>query len=162
MVNASIALQWRQNGHDGVSNQQPYDRLLNRLFRRRPKTSKLRVTGLCAGNSPVTGEFPAQGASNTENISIWWRHRDQYMRQYTRPSLVQGRLQAIIGTNDDLFLIAPLSPNVPTFTQRKEIAVWKIRANLSVPPYVATHLDCSMVNVCPHVAWDWGVFAWNR
>ena len=35
------------------------------------KTSKLRVTGLCAGNSPVTGEFPAQMASNTENVSIW-------------------------------------------------------------------------------------------
>ena len=27
-------------------------------------TSKLRVTGLCEGNSPVTGEFPAQRASN--------------------------------------------------------------------------------------------------
>ena len=34
------------------------------------KTSKLRVTGLCAGNSPVTGEFPAQRASNTEKVSI--------------------------------------------------------------------------------------------
>ena len=30
------------------------------------KTSKLRVTGLCAENSPLTGDFPAQGASNTE------------------------------------------------------------------------------------------------
>ena len=38
------------------------------------KTSKLRVTGLCAGNSPVTGEFPAQKASNAENVLIWWRH----------------------------------------------------------------------------------------
>ena len=37
-------------------------------------TSKLRVTGLCAGNSPVTGEFPAQRDSNAENDSIWWRH----------------------------------------------------------------------------------------
>ena len=35
------------------------------------KTSKLRVAGLCAGNSPVTGEFPAQMASNAENVSIW-------------------------------------------------------------------------------------------
>ena len=26
------------------------------------------------GDSPVTGEFPAQSASNTENVSIWWRH----------------------------------------------------------------------------------------
>ena len=35
---------------------------------------KLHVTGLCVGNSPVTGEFPAQRASNAENVSIWWRH----------------------------------------------------------------------------------------
>ena len=38
------------------------------------ETSKLRVTGLCEENSPVTGEFPAQRASNAENASIWWRH----------------------------------------------------------------------------------------
>ena len=45
------------------------------LFRRRwKKTSKLRVTGLCVGISPGTGEFPAQMASNAENVSIWWRH----------------------------------------------------------------------------------------
>ena len=55
----SAPLQWRHNEHGGVSNHQPYDCLLNRLFRRRSKkTSKLRVTGLCEGNSPVTGEFP--------------------------------------------------------------------------------------------------------
>ena len=29
-----------------------------------------------AGNSPGTGEFPAQMASNAENVSIWWRHHD--------------------------------------------------------------------------------------
>ena len=38
------------------------------------KTSSLRVTGLCAGNSPETGEFPPQKTSNAENDSIWWRH----------------------------------------------------------------------------------------
>ena len=42
------------------------------------KTSKLCVTGLCVGNSPVTGEFPAQKANNTENVSIWWNHRVQH------------------------------------------------------------------------------------
>ena len=72
-------LHWRHNGHDSVSNHQPYDCLLNCLFRRRSKIiSKLRVTGLCVGNSPVTGEFPAQMASNAENVSIWWRHHDCY------------------------------------------------------------------------------------
>ena len=70
-----ISLQWRHNERDGVSKHQPHDCLLNSLFRRRSqKTSTLRVTGLCAGNSPVTGEFPAQRASNAENVSIWWRH----------------------------------------------------------------------------------------
>ena len=64
------SLQWRHIGRDGVSNHQPHHCLLNRLFRRRSKkTSKVRATGLCAGNSPagnspVTGEFPAQRASN--------------------------------------------------------------------------------------------------
>ena len=36
---------------------------------------------LCAGNSPVTGEFPAQRASNTENASIWWRHHELQMAE---------------------------------------------------------------------------------
>ena len=68
-------LRWRHNERDGVSNNQPHDCLLISLFgRKSKKTSKFRVTGLCAWNSPVTGEFPAQRASNAENVSIWWRH----------------------------------------------------------------------------------------
>ena len=60
--NQSLPLLWRHNGRDSVSNHQSHDCLLNRLFRRRSKkTSKLRVTGLCAGNSPGTGEFPHKG-----------------------------------------------------------------------------------------------------
>ena len=71
----TIPLQWRHNGHDGVLNHQPHHCLLDRLFgRRSKKTSKLCVIGLCAENSPGTGEFPAQKASNAENVSIWWRH----------------------------------------------------------------------------------------
>ena len=70
-------LWWRHNERDSVSNHQPHDCLLNRLFRRRSKkTSKLRVTGLCVGNSPGTGEFPTQMASKAENVSIWWRHHE--------------------------------------------------------------------------------------
>ena len=73
----SISLRRRHNGHYSVSNHQARDCLLNRLFRRRSKkTSKLRVTGLCAGNSPRIGEFPAQMASSAENVSTWWRHHD--------------------------------------------------------------------------------------
>ena len=51
--------------------------LLNRLSRcRSKKTSKLRVTDLCEGNSPMTGEFPAQRASDAKNVSIWWHHHE--------------------------------------------------------------------------------------
>ena len=53
---------------------QPFSR------RRSKKTSKFRVTGLCVGNSPGTGEFPAQRASNAENVSIWWRHHENIIQ----------------------------------------------------------------------------------
>ena len=63
VVTQPTPLLWRHNEHDSVSNHQPHDCLLNHLFRRRSKkTSKPRVTGLCVGNSPGTGEFPAQKA----------------------------------------------------------------------------------------------------
>ena len=55
-------LRWRHNDQDGVSNHQPHGCLLNRLFRRRSnKTSKLRVTGLCVGNSPGPVNSPHKG-----------------------------------------------------------------------------------------------------
>ena len=49
-MQVSTSLLWRHNGLDGVSNHQPHDCLLNRLFRRKSKkASKPRVTGFCAG-----------------------------------------------------------------------------------------------------------------
>ena len=70
------SLQWRYNERGGVPNHRRLDCFLNRLFRRRSKKiSKHPVTVLCEGNSPVTGGFPSQRASNyAENVSIWWRH----------------------------------------------------------------------------------------
>ena len=59
---AGLTLHWRHNDHDGASNHQPHGCLLNRLFRRRSKkTSKLRVTGLCVGNSPGPVNSPHKG-----------------------------------------------------------------------------------------------------
>ena len=95
-----ISLQWRHNGHDSVSNHQPHNCLLNRSFRRRSKkTSKLRVTGLCEGNSPVTGEFPAQMANNAENVSIWWRHHG-LRATAERHSDMASDLIAILGSSE--------------------------------------------------------------
>ena len=63
-----MSLQWRHNGpSSGVSIHQPRHCLLDRLFMRwSKKTPKLHVDGLCAGNSRVIGEFPAQMASSAE------------------------------------------------------------------------------------------------
>ena len=47
------------------------------------KTSKLHVIGLCAGNSPVTGEFLTKMASNAENVYIWWRHHVYWLNLVT-------------------------------------------------------------------------------
>ena len=65
IATSGMSWQWRHNERDGVSNIQPHECLLNRLFKRRSKkTAKLCVIGLCAGNSQVTGDFPAPTASN--------------------------------------------------------------------------------------------------
>ena len=32
------------------------------------------MLSLISARTPVTGEFPAQRASNAENVSVWWRH----------------------------------------------------------------------------------------
>ena len=93
---SNMTLRWRHNERDGVSNHQPHDCLLIRLFgSRSKKTSKLRVTGLCVGNSPGTGEFPAQMASNAENVSIWWRHHEtgiimQLVTDYAHGEYIKG------------------------------------------------------------------------
>ena len=81
MIHLLKTLQWRHDRRDGVSNHRRLDCLLNRLFRcRSKKTSKLRVTGLYAGKTPVTGEFPAQMASNAENVCFRWRHHDVVLK----------------------------------------------------------------------------------
>ena len=93
-------LQWRHNGRDSVSNHQPHHCLLNRLFRcRSKKTPKLRATSLCAGNSPGTGEFPAQMASNAENVSIWWRHHECWLISPCYPHCVSFQPQLTVEKN---------------------------------------------------------------
>ena len=83
------ALRWRHNERNGVSNRRRRNFLLKRLFRHKSKkTSKLRVTGLCTENSPVSGEIPAQMASNAKNVSIWWRHHGR-----NRPSVPTGNYE---------------------------------------------------------------------
>ena len=130
--------------------------------RRSKKTSKLRDTGLCAGNSPGIGEFPTQMAGNAENVSIWWRHHagtflfwatDYSPFNSLRPrdaskliiigpynGLSPGRRQAIIWTNTGILLIRTISQwnlNRDSYIFIRENAfeniVWKMVAILSWP-----------------------------
>ena len=90
------------------------------LFRSRSKkTSKLRATGLCEGNSPVTDKFPAQRASNAENVSIWWCHHDfqklfingipiDNISEYAFRGLPD--LQELVMTNCQLSVPPPIAP----------------------------------------------------
>ena len=60
--------------------------------------TNIRVTGLCEGNWPVTGEFAAQRASNTENVFIWWRHHEFRLLQLTSQLSDRFDILNIIGT----------------------------------------------------------------
>ena len=82
-------LQWRYNERTGVWNHRRLDCLLNRLIRHRSKkSSKLRVTGLCEGNPPITGDFPRKGSVTRkmfpfddiimQRVSIDLGHLNQY------------------------------------------------------------------------------------
>ena len=109
-----------------IAYQLPYHCLLNRLFRRRSKkTSKLRVTGLSAVNSPVTVEFPAQMASYAENVSIWWSHNGQW---WIRPIRI-GRLP---GSSISMYCALGLGGDVMSgpnlHKQLKKDTTWNIRS----------------------------------
>ena len=57
-----------------------YSAVYSGADQRKHKSSASLAFGLCAGNSPETGEFPAQIASNAENVSIWWRHHADHSK----------------------------------------------------------------------------------
>ena len=127
-----LTLQWRHNGHDGVSNHQPCDCLLNYLFSRRSKkTSKLRVPGLCAGNSPVTGEFPAQMASNAENVFIWWRHHEYHDHSYHGDTRT---ISEYSGFNTGRIVHIPYTPMV--------LHAHTVRQNILVQQYNVMDVRC--------------------
>ena len=54
----------------------PASPLFTQPFIRAQIKQTIKAPRHCAGNSPITVEFPAQMASNAENVSIGWRHDD--------------------------------------------------------------------------------------
>ena len=57
------------------------------------------------GKSPVTGELPAQMASNAENVDIWWRHHENINNVFVfisdQPSAIDLDLRWVQIQSDD-------------------------------------------------------------
>ena len=127
-----VPLLWGYNEHDGVSNHQPYDCLLNCLFRRiSKKTSKLRVTGLCAGNSPVNSPHKGPVMRKCFHLMTSSCHRKWWWRSFTPNGI----------TNVQWVNSSP--PGAPYIDQWIGSALVQIMAyRLSKPVLVYCQLDC--------------------
>ena len=130
-----LPLRWRHNGHDYVLNNQPHHCLLNGLFgRRSKKTSKLRVTGLCAGNSPGTVEFPAQMANIADNDSIWWRHNDRTHYVVLSCTLVEYQTK-INSVNPNLTISGHVNYQKHVTINKVNTHIWKTVTHILIRPF---------------------------
>ena len=119
----ALSLEWRHNGRDGVSNHQPHDCLLNSLFRRRSKkTSKLRVTCLWVGNSPVavmTSSCQKPGPwFNIKMSSYQYRNSHCGDKTILRPSYLHNGI-SYTGKMTYLYWISP------QWVKRNSSAIWE-------------------------------------
>ena len=139
-IDPRLSLLWRHSGGEGVSNHQPQDCLLNGSFRCRSKNaSKLRVTGLCAGNSPErNGEFPAQMARNAEKVSIWWLQHVERIRN----------------TQQKVWLLSTISVQVNIIPSHVNASLtewhWIRSKNMSVPSF-----RVDFYYICPRNVKEW-------
>ena len=107
---------------------------------RSEKTSKLRVTGLCAGNSPVTGKFPTERAIDAENVPIWWRHhpstnKQSHPTEYYYPPMPKtpgNRAKVLICKHTTISIwiyIMDIIDLKNLLLQSKDMYVWTLREN---------------------------------
>ena len=87
-----------------------------------------------AANSPGTGEFPAQMASNAENVSIWWRHHYSW---------------SFLGRGDCLKNISLSSLECTVRIYLKDIWIWHLviyPMTMSIQPFQSTSFQvCASV-----------------
>ena len=127
-------------------------------------------------NSPVTGEFPAQRASNAENASIWWRHHDAVCHQDHCCQLAQLSANRAISQIPEC--ICPISHNAPLITEMYIFLFWmehcgygigplwdlwirSITGEGPILPYLAKGLFAGLKTMLPHICpqvslVDWG------
>ena len=98
------------------------------------------------GNSPVTGEFPAQRASNAGTLSIWWRHHGfeiPYNERYTQTDWRDRRTDAYAQTTSlaairqtTIFDRVYFIPSMDKLSHAQQGVGWN---NLSIPKLQPLH-----------------------
>ena len=110
-----LSLRWRHNERYGVSNHQLHDCLLNRLFRpRSKKTSKLRVTGLCVGNSPGPVNSPHKGPVTRKTFpfdDVIMKCNDRLIRNMLNAHRTVSQTQSILNSHRHLQMLFILTLN---------------------------------------------------
>ena len=100
----------------------------------RPPVKAPRYWPLCGEFSPVAGEFPAQMASNAENVSIWWRHHDTVLSGCDYISLPQTMLLYYFCCSIDLYIVCcktktiavkQLPNDINTMMSRTSLIEWR-------------------------------------
>ena len=110
---ASMSSQWRHNEHDGISNHQCLDCLLNRLFRpRSKKTSKFCITGLCEGNSQHKGPVKRKMFPFDDFIMVL-TYKESATQIYW-PYMCENRHQVALAASDFKFIIHGQMANITT------------------------------------------------
>ena len=93
-------------------------------------------------NSPVTGEFPAQMASNAESVPIWCRHHGEC--QHHR--LINQDYEKCIFVNGVWLLNA-------IFTTCRQHIMWEIFCQINVFSQCdVTCANCFKIILCHHIA----------
>ena len=140
--------------------------------RRSKKSPKLRVTGLCEGNSPVTGEFPAQRVSNAEmfpfdDVIMWYAYSILTSNQFVNPrrlcwvweetvikctsSIQDGHLSRVTPENNNYLRYCITLPNI----MRIEAHVYDSLGYLKQPGKRVDKID---VQIMVHVATTHNVY----
>ena len=116
------SLRWHHNGRDSISNHQPHD-CLPFIQTQIKENIKAPCHWPLCGNSPGTGEFPVQMASNAENVSIWLRHHVKQVPGSTDHPCVEA--WAMTG------IVARLS-FAEKITRYKRCPSWEIMLNTKI------------------------------
>ena len=167
---------WRHNEPDGVSNHQSHDCLLNCLFRRRSKkTSKLRVTGLCEGNLPMTGEFPHKGPVTRkmfpfDDVIIWLFTLIPFASCFLLPVLPLN--YALSCSENGLVpqerIITIFSQNKPIFKQKMSLKMVSAKyrpfvgtgATYTITLEICTQIGCALFCRGHNIIDSWHTFYW--